>query len=157
MSETAVNVRRATRDDIDAIAAFNLAMARETEGLSLDEPTLRRGVAAVFEEPGHGFYLVAEAGGTPAGCMMITFEWSDWRNAQWWWIQSVYVDEPFRRRGVYRAMHEHAAAAARSAGGVRGLRLYVERNNTRAQQTYHSLGMSETIYKMFQDDFLGSH
>ncbi len=149
MADVDISIRRATRDDAPTIAAFNRAMAAETEGLQLDEPTLLAGVGAVFDEPGNGFYLVAEAGGRSAGCLMVTYEWSDWRNARFWWIQSVYVAEPFRRCGVYRTLHEHVADLARSAGAC-GLRLYVERNNARAQQTYRRLGMDETVYRMFE-------
>ena len=148
-TENHVVVRAAIRDDIDSIVAFNAAMAMETESKRLSPNILRAGVAAVFDDPGRGFYRVAEVNGAVAGCLMITFEWSDWRNGDWWWIQSVYVHPDFRRHGVFRALYAHVDAAARALPRVVGLRLYVEKENSRAQQTYVSLGMHESEYDMF--------
>ena len=142
---TELRVREAIPADIESIAAFQQAMALETEGKTLDATTLRQGVAGVFDAPRKGFYLVAVAG--PAedaqvvGSLLITYEWSDWRDATFWWIQSVYVDAGWRRRGVYRAMYGHVLSLADSRGGVCGIRLCVERTNSLAQQTYDSLGM----------------
>ncbi len=148
-SRTTVHVRAATRDDIDTLVEFNAAMAQETESKTLPPEILRAGVSAVFDEPRRGFYRVAEIDGRVAGCLMITFEWSDWRNGDWWWIQSVYVHADFRRHGVFRALYAHVEAAARGTLGVVGLRLYVEKENRRAQKTYASLGMHETEYDMY--------
>jgi len=145
----AIRVRDARRTDIDRLVEFNLAMARETENLALDQARLRAGVAALFDDPSRGFYIVAESAGQVAGCMMVTYEWSDWRNANWWWIQSVYVAPAFRRRGVYGEMHRHIVERARQAGAA-GLRLYVERNNRTAQQTYLRQGMAASHYDMFE-------
>jgi ribosomal protein S18 acetylase RimI-like enzyme len=152
---TAVVVRRATRADVDAICVGNRAMAAETEGVELDAATLARGVAAVFDDPGHGFYLVATEGdgGPVIGQLMVTFEWSDWRDGRQWWIQSVWVAPRARRRGVYRALHEQVVREAR-ADGAAGVRLYVERENTRAQATYRAMGMHEAPYLMFEVDFV---
>ena len=110
-----------------------------------------RGVEAVLSDPGHGFYVVADTGGEIAGSLLVTFEWSDWRNGRFWWIQSVYVRPAYRRRGVYRALHEFVRDRARSTGGVVGLRLYVERENAVAQRTYAALGMDETPYRMYEE------
>ena len=128
-------------------------MAQETEGLALDTDVVRPGVAAVLADDALGFYLVAEVDGQAAGQLMVTYEWSDWRNRLWWWIQSVYVRPEFRRRGVYTALHRHVAGAALAAGGVCGLRLYVEQENSKAQQVYQSLDMYNTRYHMYEVEF----
>ena len=128
-------------------------MALETERLALDEAIVRPGVAAVLDNDSLGFYLVAEVEGQPAGQLMVTFEWSDWRNGLWWWIQSVYVRPEFRRRGVYSALHRRVAEEARTADGICGIRLYVEQDNTTAQQVYKSLEMYPTRYHMYEVEF----
>ena len=124
-------------------------MAWETEHKRLDPAVLARGMAAVLDEPRRGFYLVAEHDGVPVGCLMVTHEWSDWRAGDFWWIQSVYVTEAARRRGVFRALHADVERRARAAGAV-GLRLYVETENTRAQATYEGLGMARCHYFMYE-------
>lgn len=150
-------VRTATLKDAEPIAAFQQAMALETESKRLDATTLGQGVAGVFEAPERGFYLVADAadGGTAGvvASLLITYEWSDWRNATFWWIQSVYVDAAWRRRGVYRAMYDHVLSLARARGDVCGIRLYVERTNAIAQKTYDSLGMHKSHYDLYEIDF----
>jgi len=146
-----VDVRPAHAADCDAIAAFNAAMARETEHRELDLATLARGVERGLSDPAKGRYFVAEVGGRVAGCLFVTTEWSDWRDGWFWWIQSVYVDPGFRGRGVYAALHEHVRAAARAAGDVVGLRLYVEKDNDRAQRTYRKLRMAETDYRLYEE------
>ena len=150
---TDIQIRKARASDAGFIVESNVAMARETEGMALDEDVVRPGVAAVLADDALGFYLVAEIDGRPAGQLMVTFEWSDWRNGLWWWIQSVYVRPEFRRQGVYSALHRHVADAARAAGGVCGLRLYVEQENTTAQQVYQSLDMYHTRYHMYEVEF----
>ena len=155
---TNLRVRTATLADGESIAAFQQAMAQETEGKTLDATALRQGVAGVFEAPEKGFYLVAAAdaaeGGTPVvASLLITYEWSDWRNATFWWIQSVYVDAGWRRRGVYRAMYDHVLSLADTRGDVCGIRLYVERTNAIAQRTYDSLGMHKSHYDLYEIDF----
>jgi len=119
----------------------------------LDTRILRAGVCAVFDDPARGFYLIAELGGRPAGQMMITYEWSDWRNAAFWWIQSVYTLPESRGRGVFKALYAHADFLARQRGDVCGLRLYVETHNQRAQSAYRRCGMSEAIYRMFEIEY----
>jgi len=151
--EQALHIRAARPDDLDTLVEFNAAMARETEDKDLDPAVLRAGMAAVLADPARGFYLVAECDGAVAGCLMITHEWSDWRNGDWWWIQSVYVAPAFRRRGVYRALHAETERRARAAADVIGLRLYVERDNHHAQRTYVSLGMTPTSYDIYALQF----
>ena len=154
MTDGQITVRPATREDVEVLVGFNRAMAAETEDLELDAERLRAGTLAVLVDPARGFYQIAEIDGRAAGMLMITREWSDWRNGTFWWIQSVYVDPAFRRRGVYRAMHEHVVRDARAAADVCGVRLYVERENHRAQQTYQALGMSPSSYAMYEVDFV---
>ena len=156
-----IRVRNATHADIERIAEFQRAMALETEGKSLDAATLRQGVTAVFDEPQKGFYIVAVAedeDGAPAqvvGNLMITYEWSDWRSATVFWIQGVYVDAAWRRMGVYRTMYRHILDVAGKRGDICEIRLYVERTNTVAQQTYKSLGMSHSHYDLYEIDLSG--
>lgn len=147
-----ITVRAATRADQAHIAAWNAAMAWETEAKRLDPETLERGVLAIFDEPRRGFYLVAEHDGSPVGCLMVTYEWSDWRCGDFWWIQSVYVVESARRLGVFRALYEDVASRAKAARAV-GLRLYVETENERAQATYAGLGMERCHYFMYEAEF----
>ncbi len=129
-------------------------MALETERLELDAERLRAGTQAVVDDPAKGFYLVAEDGGQVAGQLLITFEWSDWRNAVFWWIQSVYVRPESRGRGVYKALYAAALERAAAAGNVCGLRLYVEKENERAKAAYLKAGMQQTVYDMFEVDFV---
>jgi ribosomal protein S18 acetylase RimI-like enzyme len=153
-----IAVRPATLDDAEFVVRGNAEMALETENLTLDMERLRAGVRAMFETPSRGFYLIAELEGIRAGQMMITYEWSDWRNGVFWWIQSVYTAPEMRRRGVFRALYAHAGSLARKDGSVCGLRLYVESNNQAAQETYRRCGMRETVYRMFEvDNILTRH
>ena len=145
----AITIRHAERGDIAAVAEWNMAMAWETEQKRLDLQVLMRGVTAVLDEPRRGFYLVAECEGRAAGCLLVTYEWSDWRNGDFWWIQSVYVAPEARRAGVFRALYADVAQRAKQAGAV-GLRLYVETENLRAQSTYRELGMEQCHYFMYE-------
>jgi ribosomal protein S18 acetylase RimI-like enzyme len=147
-----ITIRRATIDDVATLVQFNQAMARETEGKELADDILRPGVEGLLARPEYGFYVVAEPNDGPrdaVGSLMITYEWSDWRNGLFWWIQSVYVTPEWRRRGVYTALYDDAKQRA-AAENVCGFRLYVEKENLAAQQTYERLGMSETHYLMFE-------
>jgi ribosomal protein S18 acetylase RimI-like enzyme len=139
-------VRPATAVDADTIIEFNRLLAQESESKTLDLKLLGPGVRAGLADPHKGRYFVAEDAGASAGQMGITYEWSDWRNGWFWWIQSVYVRAEHRRRGVFRALFDHVQAAAKSDPTVIGLRLYVERDNVAAQKTYRSLGMVDTGY-----------
>jgi GNAT superfamily N-acetyltransferase len=144
-----LTIRAAERGDIANIAAWNAAMAWETEQKRLDLQVLKPGVTAVFDEPRRGFYMVAERDGQAVGCLLVTYEWSDWRNGDFWWVQSVYVAPEARRGGVFRALYRDVAQRALASGAV-GLRLYVETENSRAQRTYQELGMKECHYLMYE-------
>ena len=150
---TNIIVRDATRADIDRIAEFQQAMALETEGRTLDQSVSTQGIIAIFDDPVKGFYIVAVSDTAEVvGSLLITYEWSDWSNADHWWIQSVYVDAAWRRKGVYRTMYEHVLALTKGRSDICSIRLYVERTNTVAQQTYKSLGMSHSHYDMYEID-----
>lgn len=146
-------VRSATIDDLEALVRGNARMAEETEGRTLDAGMLRAGVTRVLEDPARGRYWVAEIEGRVVGQLMITREWSDWRNGVFWWIQSVYVDEAVRRAGVFRALYGHVHALALETPDCCGLRLYVENYNRRAQRTYDRLGMVKTGYVVMETEF----
>jgi ribosomal protein S18 acetylase RimI-like enzyme len=147
-------IRRAISSDANVIAEFNALMAEETEHRTLDRKTLLRGVKAILNDLGKGIYFVAEAGGNVVGQLMITYEWSDWRNGNFWWIQSVYIQKEFRQQGVFRSLYEHVEKSAKKRKDVCGLRLYVERQNERAQTTYEKMGMKRAAYEMFEKDFV---
>jgi len=148
-----IQIHRATVKHQETITGFNAAMARESEGKELDLDLLRPGVEAVLTRNDLGFYLVAEQNGRPVGQLMITYEWSDWRNAFFWWIQSVYVSPESRRMGVYNALHDYVAKEARREGNVCGLRLYVDKDNHIAQGVYARLSMHPTHYDMYEIEF----
>jgi ribosomal protein S18 acetylase RimI-like enzyme len=143
-------IRPAGSSDAADIARFNSAMALETENKLLEAATIRAGVEAVLADARHGFYLVAESRGFTVGCLMITYEWSDWRNGQWWWLQSVYVVPEARRLGVFRALYARVEQQLLQAPGVIGLRLYVEKDNVHARGTYTALGMHDTGYRLYE-------
>ena len=153
-----LNVRLARPEDVATIASFSAAMALETEGRSLDHDRLCLGTIALIENPTRGFYIVAEQeqGGSRQllGQLMVTYEWSDWRNGVFWWIQSVYVDPAWRRQSVFRRMHETVVAAAKTNPSVCGIRLYVEGSNSAAQSVYRRVGLTPSSYAMFETDFV---
>ena len=143
-------VRPATADDHTFLVRANLGLARETEDLALDETVLRAGVARALADAGRARYFVAERDRATVGSLMITLEWSDWRDGWIWWIQSVYVVPEARRQGVYRALHGHVVEAARATGEVRLVRLYVDKHNARARSTYEAMGMSLGRYDLME-------
>jgi len=145
-----IRFRDAVRADRDTIADFQMAMADETEGVALDREVLTRGVAAVFDDPTHGRYFVAESDGTVVASLLITYEWSDWRNGNIWWIQSVYVRPDFRGRRVYSGLYDFLRARVTDDPLIRGIRLYVDQRNTAAQQVYTKLGMNGEHYQVFE-------
>jgi ribosomal protein S18 acetylase RimI-like enzyme len=145
-----MKIRRANPNDVESLVAFNQAMALETENKVLDSKTLTSGVKGILENQARGFYLVAEDQGEIAGSLMVTFEWSDWRNANFWWVQSVYILPQHRRQGVYSQLYNEIRRLADDSDNVCGYRLYVEKDNLAAQKTYESLGMSESHYLMFE-------
>ncbi len=148
-----LHVREALPDDAKTIADFNSQMARETEGRPLDPALIDPGVAAILADSNRGRYWVAEVDGKVVGQIMVTYEWSDWRNGQLWWIQSVYVHEDYRRKGVFSALYRHVESLARQDPEICGLRLYVEKGNKRAQETYLKLGMVLPGYQVMEADF----
>jgi GNAT superfamily N-acetyltransferase len=145
-----LTIRRGTPADTPLVAEFNRRLALESEGKSLDPNLLALGVAAGLADPRKALYFIAEEDEKPLGQIMVTTEWSDWRNGWIWWIQSVYVRLDVRRRGVFRALFDHVYQAACRDLEVIGLRLYVERDNHAAQQTYLQMGMERTSYLVFE-------
>ena len=144
-------IRRAVPTDETVLVEFNLAIAWETEHKRLNPDVLTVGVRAVFADAARGFYTLAEdVRGEVVGQMMVTFEWSDWRNGWFWWVQSVYVRADARRGGVFRALYREIERQAAADPSVIGLRLYVERDNDRARATYRALGMTDTTYGMME-------
>jgi ribosomal protein S18 acetylase RimI-like enzyme len=144
-------IRTASLEDAQLLSSHNCAMALETENKILDPEASLAGVEGLFERPQFGFYLVAEVEAVPAATLMVTYEWSDWRNGLFWWIQSVYVKAEFRRQGVYRAMYQQLQTMARASTiPVCGFRLYAETENRKAQATYKDCGMKVCDYIMFE-------
>jgi len=134
------------------IADFNQRLAAETEDLRLEPDRIEPGVAAVLKDPAKGIYYVAEMAGEIVGQVMITYEWSDWRNGMMWWLQSVYVLPQSRQQGVFRLLFQHVESLARGRTDVCALRLYMHADNTRARQSYERLGMKHTKYEVFELD-----
>lgn len=155
-TERAIAIRTGQPNDAQLVAAFNQRLAEESEGRRLDPDIIGPGVEAILADPTKGTYYLAEIDGAVAGQLMITTEWSDWRNGWFWWIQSVFVAPAFRGHGVYRALHRHVEAIAKERGDVRGLRLYVEHDNARARSTYERLGMTVTSYLLMETDWSGA-
>ena len=147
-----MDIRLAQKADIDALVEFNQAMALETENKRLDEVLLKAGVSAVLAGDDKGFYVVADDGGQIAGGLLVTFEWSDWRNAWFWWIQSVYIPPAYRGKSIYSRLYDFVKALAVEKGNVCGFRLYVEKENGHAQRVYAKLGMEETYYLMYEEE-----
>ena len=145
-----ISIRDATTADAATIADYNSRMAEETEGRALDPHLIGAGVSALLGDKNKGRYWVAVSGDDIVGQLMVTYEWSDWRNAMIWWIQSVYVPSKYRRKGVFSALYRHVETLAKAEAGVCGLRLYVEENNQRAQQTYKALGMIKPSYLVME-------
>lgn len=144
-------IRQALLQDAAELAEFNINMARETEAIELIPEVIGAGVEAMIENPQMGFYLVVELDNGIQASLMVTNEWSDWRNGMFWWIQSVYVRPEYRGQGLYRVLYQRVKELAAQESSVCGFRLYVERNNSVAQKTYESLGMSETDYKIYEE------
>ncbi len=148
-----MNIRKAIKSDLSVIADFNIRLARETESLELDRETVHLGVAALLKDESKGIYFVAEGVAGHAGVvgqLMITYEWSDWRNGNIWWIQSVYVKQEFRGHGVFKALFQHVEQLARSSPEVCALRLYMDKHNEPARRAYAKLGMTEGAYVVFE-------
>jgi GNAT superfamily N-acetyltransferase len=147
-----MEIRQAQPQDAEVIARFNVALASESENLALDPSVVRPGVEAVLRDWSKGVYFVAVAEGQIAGQVMITYEWSDWRNGNIWWLQSVYVDKKFRRRGIFKALFNHVIAEAERRSDVCTVRLYMDQHNEAARGTYERLGMKQTNYVVFETE-----
>ena len=145
-----IRVRKGRRDDVSTIVGFQLRMALETEGIHLDRATVRRGVRAVFDDPTKGCYWVAEEDGRLVGVVLVLPEWSDWRNGAVLWIHSVYVVPEARRRGVFKALYRHLERRVKRSPRLKGLRLFVDKGNRRAQKVYQTLGMSKDHYYLYE-------
>lgn len=143
-------IRQATEADAASIVEFQLAMAWETESLKLDEPTVEKGVAAVFADSSKGTYYVAEASGKVLGSLLTTFEWSDWRNGTVLWIQSVYVGPEYRKQRIFSKLYKHIQQMVVNSNNLRGIRLYADKTNTSAHGVYEHLGMSAEHYQMYE-------
>jgi GNAT superfamily N-acetyltransferase len=144
-------IRLAGSEDVPDLVEFNQAMALETEGKTLDPAILSNGVAAVFSDSAMGFYVVAENEQGIIGGLMVTTEWSDWRNGWFWWIQSVYIRPEYRGKGIYRQLYHFVKERAAQQGNICGFRLYVEKENGKAQKVYENLGMERTYYLMYEE------
>lgn len=147
-----MDIRLASRSDASALVGFNQAMALETEGKALSTEILSPGVAAVFEDENKGFYVVAEIEGAVVGGLLVTFEWSDWRNKWFWWIQSVYIRPEYRGRSIYSRLYSFVKDLAEKRGNVCGFRLYVEHDNVHAQRVYEKLGMRRSHYLAYEEE-----
>ena len=152
MQEKDIHIRRAEEKDASEIIRFNQAMAMETEQRRLPDDVITRGVGHVLDHPESGFYLIAERQGVTAGSLMVTYEWSDWRNGSFWWIQSVYVLPEYRRQGIYRHLYAEVKRLAERNEECCGFRLYVEKENRSAQKTYESLGMKQCRYILYEEE-----
>jgi GNAT superfamily N-acetyltransferase len=146
-----ITIRIANSEDAPALVEFNQAMALETEGKHLDTQILTSGVKAVFRDERKGFYVVAEQENKIIGGLMITFEWSDWRNTWFWWIQSVYILPEGRGKKIYSCLYDFVKEKAAESGDVCGIRLYVEHENTHAQKVYEKVGMEASHYLMYEE------
>jgi GNAT superfamily N-acetyltransferase len=151
-----IRIRAARTEDVEFLAAGNVAMALESEHKQLDPATVSRGVRAVLDDPARGRYFVADRDGRPVGQLMVTYEWSDWRNGNFWWIQSVYVLPEARRLGVFRSLFAHLEQHGKADPTVCGIRLYVERQNERAQATYRHCGLVDAGYVVMEVDYSGA-
>ena len=147
---TEVRYREGVPSDAGAIIDFQIAMARETEDFDLVREITTQGVHAVFADPSLGRYFVAESDGRTIASLMITYEWSDWRNGVVWWIQSVYVVPDHRKKGVYAGLYQHIKTMVEAEPSIRGIRLYVDNRNTSAQEVYTRLGMQGEHYRVFE-------
>ena len=147
-----MTIRIAGKADIDALVDFNRAMALETEGKTLSAEILKPGVEAVFHDTNKGFYVVADTDGSIVGGLLVTFEWSDWRNKWFWWIQSVYITPEWRGKSLYRSMYDFVKSLAEDRGDVCGFRLYVEHDNENARHVYDAVGMHQSHYLMYEEE-----
>ncbi|MBM3943863.1 MAG: GNAT family N-acetyltransferase [SAR202 cluster bacterium] len=150
MTQPAFTIRPGTPSDADALTGFAVAMGMETEGKRLDPGAVRVATLAALEDPTKALFFVAESEGKAVGSLMVTYEWSDWENGDYWWIQSVYIDPAWRRKGIYRALYRHVYYEGERRGDVVGIKLYVYKDNHRAMKTYESLGMKKAPHFIYE-------
>lgn len=156
MNQSDFHIRLAEPRDLESLVTYNMALASETEDRQLERSLLQSGVESILADSTKGFYVVMEhrPTGEMIGQLLITFEWSDWRNAVFWWLQSVYVHKDWRRKGVFKTLYDYVLAEGKRRGNVAGIRLYVEQDNAVAQQVYTQAGLSAVPYKVFETDFI---
>jgi ribosomal protein S18 acetylase RimI-like enzyme len=145
-----IEIRKATRNDIPVLVDFQCKLALESENVTLEKDVVVLGMNAMFDDPTKGSYYLAVDGHEIAGCHMITYEWSDWKNGMVLWIQSVYVRESFRKQGVFKKMYDNITDIIKEDSGLRGLRLYVDKSNDRAMKTYEAMGMDGSHYTVYE-------
>ena len=145
-----MTIRKANVNDLKVLVDFQQRLARESEGLELDVAKLTAGMKALLEDPAKGIYYLVEDSRQPVACHLITYEWSDWRNGLVWWLQSVYVIEAYRKKGVFRMMYDNIMRMIREDEGLIGLRLYVDKSNERAMKVYTSMGMNGDHYTVYE-------
>ena len=156
MNQSDFHIRLAEPRDLESLVTYNMALAWETEGRQLERSLLQSGVESILTDSAKGFYVVMEHRPTrrTIGQLLITFEWSDWRNAIFWWLQSVYVHKDWRRQGVFKTLYDYVLQEGKRQGNVAGIRLYVEQDNAVAQEVYAQAGLSAAPYKVFETDFV---
>lgn len=145
-----ITIMNATLQDVSLIKEFQMKMALETEGLELEAATVEKGITAVIEDPHKGNYFIAYLDHKAVGCLLLQNEWSDWRNGTVKWIHSVYVDPSYRSKGIFKALFHHVKSIVKETPEWRGLRLYVDKSNLKAQHVYKSLGMTNEHYDLFE-------
>jgi GNAT superfamily N-acetyltransferase len=143
-------IRKATKADLEVLILFQRAMAEETESIELDSEIVRQGIDALFDDPSKGKYIVIGLDGVLAGCLMLTYEWSDWRNGTVLWIQSVYIEPQHRGKGLYKLLYNFVKNEVSSDNSIKGIRLYVDKRNTTAQKVYETLGMNGEHYQVYE-------
>lgn len=143
-------IQKANPQDLGTLVSFNQALAQEARGEGLDPHLLTQGVQAVLSDPNRGFYTVVKIKEQAIAACLVTFEWSDWKNAWFWWLQDVYVEPSYRQQGIFRAIYTHLKPQAQAEKAC-GLRLYVYKNNTRAQEVYQRVGMNPSSSVMFEE------
>ena len=146
-----IKIRNAKLQDSKVISDFQVKMAKETENIELNNEVVLNGVTSVFENPEYGRYFIAEYNKQIAASLLITYEWSDWRNTQVWWIQSVYVKHEFRRKGIFKNMYNHISKIVKNSSNLAGIRLYVDKTNINARKVYKKIGMNGEHYHLFED------
>jgi len=145
-----ISIREAKEKDISILIDFQQRLANESEGVKLDGTILHAGLQAMFDDPAKGIYYVVEDGEEIIGCHLITYEWSDWRNGLIWWLQSVYVKESHRKKGIFKMMYDNILRIIKADSNLIGLRLYVDKTNARAIKVYESMGMDGSHYTVFE-------